>query len=89
MTSIAENQLDFHRSTYYPICVSISLKSKISHIIMNFFILAGKLRQYYGVLQGPTPDKRGDRRVCHGAPKSDGHAAEQTGGLAHDPLQMA
>ena len=22
MTAIAENQLDYHRSTYYPICVS-------------------------------------------------------------------
>ena len=25
MTAIAENQLDYHRSTYYPICVSYYL----------------------------------------------------------------
>ena len=33
MTAIAENQLDYHRSTYYPICVSYFLTESVVSLL--------------------------------------------------------
>ena len=49
MTRVAENQLDMHRATYYPICVSLFHEKFI--VTHNFFILIWQKDSYSKIME--------------------------------------
>ena len=85
MTKVAENQLDFHRETYYPICVSEPALSLIDRLAVSM-CAERELREDNGVLPRPETNQRGNRHLCQCPPRGDAGFAKQAHIAADDPL---